>query len=84
MTNTRQEVYEAIDDERNYQDSKNSRPLPLGEELALLTKYSGKALEVWSNQPFDPSEEEARAVLRKIAAICVRALEHHGAPRRNP
>lgn len=82
MTNTRQEVYAAIDEERAYQDTLNPNVLVLDAEVTQVTKYERKLVDSFSNQPFNPTEPEARAHLRKIAAICVRALEHHGAPRR--
>jgi hypothetical protein len=81
MTTPRAEVYAAIDGERAYQDTKNPHTLSIGEEIALALKYSHNALNEWSND-FNPPEQEALAMLRKVAGICVRCLEHHGAPKR--
>ena len=78
---TRQEVYDAIGGERKYQDGLNPKTLSIGEEIALALKYTNSALDEWSND-FNPPEQEALAMLRKVAAICVRCMEHHGAPRR--
>ena len=81
MITTRQEVYQAIDGERQYQDGKNPHTLSIGEEIALALKYTHNALNEWSND-FKPPEQEALAMMRKVAAICVRCMEHHGAPKR--
>lgn len=78
---TRQEVYNAIDGERAYQEKLNPRTLSIGEEIALTLKYTQKSLDEWSNN-FNPPEQEALSMLRKVAAICVRCMEHHGAPQR--
>jgi len=77
----RQEVYSAIDGERAHQDGLNPKVLSIGEEIALALRYTNKALESWSDD-FNPPEQEALATLRKLAAICVRCMEHHGAPKR--
>lgn len=76
---TRTEVYCAIDGERTYQDGINKYILTIGEEIALALRYTDKALDEWTKD-FSPVESEALAMLRKVAAICVRCMEHHGAP----
>jgi len=78
---TRQEVYSSVDGERAYQENLNPHTLSIGEEIALTLKYANNALDEWSND-FNPPETEALAMLRKVAAICVRCMEHHGAPKR--
>lgn len=78
---TRSEVYDAIDTERLYQGRKNPKTLSIGEEIALALKYTHNALDEWSSD-FNPPETDALAMLRKVAGICVRCLEHHGVEQR--
>jgi hypothetical protein len=80
MTSTRHDVYEAIDGERDYQDSKDPKRHDLGAEIALMVKRAHEVLGDWHTFPFEETELKARATIRDLAAICVRALENHGAP----
>lgn len=77
---TRADVYAAIDDERGYQDAKNPKTLALGEELALALKYALQAQDGRSDEVYPISGSRTLEELRKLAAVCVRALEHHGPP----
>ena len=82
---TREEVYAAIDGERNYQDEtwpepESSTHLSLGEEILLIREYVERAQREWTGLPGNPPE--ALAMVRKIAGIAVRCLENHGAPER--
>jgi len=77
--NTRDEVYAAIDGERDYQDLKNPHLLSLGEEIALVMKYALRSFNGPSGREV-ASETWTREMLRKLAALCVRALERYGAP----
>lgn len=83
----RWDVYKAIDGERDYQDAmrvgpdgrSDGRQKSVGDYLTLIRVYSAKADAAYSGNPGDgPSLQE----IRKIAAICVQAMEVHGAPRR--
>jgi hypothetical protein len=78
---SRQEVYEAIDGERDYQDGLNSRVQSIGDELTILTHYLHLAQKQYCEEFTDP-EVLTLGMIRKLAGICVRCLEHHGAPRR--
>lgn len=77
----REEVYRAIDTERNYQESlarnttTDQRPL---EQVALIEEVIRQAKQDWYNNPgaFDMN------YMRKIAGIAVRCMEQHGAIRR--
>lgn len=75
----RVDVYAVLDGEREYQESLNARTLEVGEEIALLAAYAQKALNVWAANFDDPAELAALCEIRKIAAIAVRCMEHHGA-----
>ncbi len=83
---TRQEVYLAIDTEREYQDNltparREKREMVTGEELVLLREYVDRAFANWTNTP-GVNPVTTLHDLRKIAAIAVRAMENHGAPPR--
>lgn len=79
---TRDRVYKAITTERIYHNTlPNTYTLSIGEEIALLLKYSNKALDAWS-EDFVTPEIEALNMIRKIAGIAVRCMENHGAPLR--
>ena len=78
---TRQEVYAAIDSERDYQESlvrndvTDQRPL---EQLALIEHVIAKIKADWYNNPGFADMN----YFRKIAGIAVRCMEQHGAPKR--
>lgn len=79
-------VYSLIDGERDYQDELNSdgrgRVLTAGEELCLIQVYVDKARQVFTETFGDHEEQPTMDVMRKIAALCVRTIENHGAPAR--
>lgn len=79
---TRDEVYDLINKEREYQDGLGCHPIPLEGELLLLEEYVRKARTAYTETMGDQSETPTRDVIRKIAAIAVRCLEFHGAPPR--
>ncbi len=84
----RQEVYEAIDSEREYQDSLwpdhggalTGNPLTIGEFVLLLQEYVSQARGEWTIEP--KPEINTLNVMRKIAGIAVNCMEQHGAPKR--
>lgn len=76
-------VYSLIDGEREYQDRLNPKQVYPGCDIALLHQYLGKATDVFANTFGDPNEQPTMDVLRKIAAICVRAMEQNGCPARD-
>ena len=86
---SRKEVYKRIDEERDYQDSfvddmveaSDGMSMSVGEEILLIEEYAAKARTEWTND-FDQPEVSALHMLRKIAGICVRCMENHGAPKR--
>lgn len=78
---SRFEVFLTIDGERKYQDTLTDRVLSIGEEILLLQEYATRAREVWT-EDFEYPEAEALEDIRKLAAIALRCLEHHGAPKR--
>lgn len=82
MTHKRQEVYDCIDGERDYQDSLNSRRLESGEEILLIQEYADRARLSWTENFTENPNSEYLHMVRKIAGIAVRCLEHHGVPQR--
>lgn len=74
----RQEVYSAINRERDYQEAKWSRPAhnhTVTEYLVYIQHQLDLARTKVSTMEDDG---DARAELRKIAALCVSAMEEHG------
>ena len=80
-------VFDAIKSEREYQKIEwpNSKKLPVTGEILLLRNYLRKFEDNY--QAFDDGKsvdvpEICLHDLRKMAAILVRAMENHGAPKR--
>lgn len=83
--NTREKVYEAIDTERAYQDTRISNKFeqpaggimwPVPAEILMMEEYIKRAREEWTNQKGDVP---ALHMIRKVAGLAVRCMEHHGA-----
>lgn len=78
-------VIDAINGELQYQatllDQGRADSTDYGVEgqLVMLAVYTRRAQEAWTN---NAGSEQALDVLRKVAAIAVRALEQYGCPRR--
>jgi len=90
---TRQEVYHAIDTERDYQEAKahangtpsdEVRPHSFEEFVLYMEDYLDEARHqvsrVWT--PDRSAPPEALHTLLKVVALGVAAMEQHGAPRR--
>lgn len=78
---SREDVYDAIDGERAYQDGlarndvKQQTPM---EHLAIIDRIVSDMKDCWYDRPGQPSMD----FMRKIAGTAVRCMEQHGAPRR--
>lgn len=87
---TREEVYEIIDTERDYQDnlwlnmdgSKHMKHSP-EEWLVYIDDYSNEAKHIMSRQCNDVAVPQAMNIIRKIAAMAVCAIQQHGCEKRN-
>jgi hypothetical protein len=81
---TRQEVYEAINTERDYQDGlwkqTPEHQTSIGETVLLIEEYTARARLEWTGEP--APETQTLHIIRKIAGIAVRCMEQHGAPKR--
>jgi hypothetical protein len=78
-------VIDAINGELKYQatlsDQNRADSTDYGVEgqLVTLTVYTRRAQEAWTD---NAGSKQALDVLRKVAAIAIRALEQYGCPRR--
>ncbi len=86
---TREQVYKAIDSERDYQDSKWGSTLSGGrpgngfrttdEYVAYIVGYTNELVQVASHF----GDETAKLnVVRKVAGLAVACMEQNGAPQR--
>jgi hypothetical protein len=84
----RERVFEIISQEREYQEEKVipgrrfQRNPSLGEFISLLNHYSRKAQDNWTVFSDELQKPPALDIVREIAALAVRCMEHHGAPER--
>jgi len=84
MESTRQDVYEAIDSERKYQDFQEElngwkKKRTVGEWIVLINHYTTKLNETWT---ITTGDRESLEVMRKIAGIAVHCMEENGAIKR--
>lgn len=84
MKASRYQVYDALDGERDYQDSlppnrTDGVSRTVGDYLTMLATYLRKAQDEWTNNAGD---EQALEQIRKIGDIAVHCMEDHGAPTR--
>lgn len=93
MKATRDFVYSVVDGERNYQDAGRGnakrhegdavkgvqRPLTPGEYILCMEKCLNDARDAW----YKPGGgTDCLPFVRKVAALSVACMEHHGAPPR--
>jgi hypothetical protein len=82
----RADIYQRIDEERNYQDLNwNNRDGIKDSEKSVSEWliYIEHHLDSAKNANYRLNKEESLAELRKIAALAVCAMEVHGCPKRN-
>lgn len=89
MITTREDVYSAINSERDYQDNiieadptrcaVNEVDHTVGDYIVMLTTYVREAQEAWTR---NGGSEKALHSVRKVAGIAVHCMEDHGAPKR--
>ena len=89
MNATRQEVYAAIDDEREYQQIRwNEHTTVSGGHhppeawIVYMENYLAEAKQILSRGEQQEAYLEAMHILRKVTALGVAAMEDHGAPLR--
>jgi hypothetical protein len=81
---SRQEVYHAIDTERDYQDTlppnrTDGEPRTVGDYITMLQYYQAQLVAGWT---MSTGNDVALQIMRKIAGIAVHCMEDHGAPER--
>jgi len=85
---TRNDVYKAIDTERDYQAQVISTdpsickviPKSVGDYLTMMQGYMNRTFETWVSTA---GNEPTLHFIRKVAAIAVKCMEQHGAPSRS-
>lgn len=90
MRATRAEVYQVLDGERAYQDTRWNRDTTatggqhesLADWLMYQRRYIALAEEALSTKGEPEATQEALHMLRKVTALGVAAMEQLGAPRR--
>lgn len=80
----RTDVYKLIDGERDYQDKVQGNKYdlkahPVAAEILMMQQYANDAANAWTHNKGD---DIALAMIRKVAALGIRCMEHHGAPAR--
>lgn len=85
----RSEVYEALDGERAYQDSRWNPETTTSEGrheieswITYMENYLLEAKNVLSRAPAQEGIPQAMHIIRKVTALGVACMEQHGAPRR--
>lgn len=91
---SREEVYAALDSERNYQDSRWGGTLSgdrepfagqkagdrtVDEFILYIAGYTGDLVQ---NASHFADTQSKLDIVRKVGALCVATLEQHGAPKR--
>lgn len=86
---SRQEVFAAINSERDYQDWKwtpevtaNDGQHSFEEWLMYILDYADEARHILSRKTKKEIDETVPDIMRKIGALAVAAMEQHGAPLR--
>jgi len=88
MKVSRDEVYAAIDGERDYQDNTISNKFghqrdevchPVAAEILMMEDYIARARKAWTDEK---GTGPALQMVRKVAGLAVRCMENHGAPKR--
>lgn len=89
MKSTREQVYSAINSERDYQNARwgptRSKGVHSIEEfIAYCDDYLLEATHVLARKPMVEAYPEALPIIRKVAAMLVSCMEQHGAVMREP
>lgn len=85
----RYEVYEAIDGEREYQDSRWNAQTTTSEGkhtfeewIVYIEDYLAEAKHILSREPAQTAQPKVAHIMRKVATMAVACMEQYGAPRR--
>jgi len=85
----RDQVYEIIDGERNYQNSLNPNWLHDGKptieaEILMMEEYLKYARTAWVTGTTYGDDKAGLDEMRKVVGIAIRCFENHGVPERLP
>jgi hypothetical protein len=75
ISEARHEAYDAIDSERDYQDTNHPHPTSLPGYLMVLEKLLADAKHAWY---YDNDNLDVVRHMRKLAAVAVHVMEIHG------
>lgn len=75
----RRDVFDLVDGERNYQDSKseNSQEQDARTSVAACILYIHQHLTFADTRIYEMDDAAALSEIRKIAALCVACMEHN-------
>ena len=86
---SREEVYKAIDSEREYQDSRWNGDTtssdgihPLSEWFLYIEDYVNEAKHILAREAEQTAYPKVSNIMRKVAGMAVCAMEQNGAPKR--
>ena len=83
---TREQVYKALDGERDYQESRwNAEYHEVAAFILYMEEYLARTRELASTLADNEANENGESALdfvRKVTALGVACMEQHGAPRR--
>jgi len=86
---TREEVYKAIDSERDYQESRWNKDTTVSENIhsfedwiMYMEDYLAEAKHLLSREARQDADPQCCNIMRKVVSMGVNALEQHGAPHR--
>jgi len=89
MMASREEVYKAIDSERDYQESRWNESTTVSKNIhsfedwiTYMEDYLSEAKHLLSRQARQDADPKVCHIMRKVLAMGVNALEQHGAPHR--
>lgn len=74
----RQDVYAAIDSERDYQASRwGEKPHEIDAFVTYIQEYTNQLVHLAAT---DDDPRHKLGAMRKVAGLCVACMEQHGAP----
>ncbi len=79
MQMDRKSIYEAFDEERNYQDSNRGKEISVFPQIAIDIEEHLNRLKKYL---YNLDDENAKNEMRKIGTLCVKYAEEHGMPTR--
>lgn len=83
MKATRDEVYDALDGERAYQESRwQGEEHELGSYILYMEDYMAELKHLIARNAWERVQDKAMGIMRKVTALGVASMEQHGVPPR--